>query len=165
MWTLSWACRRSNTQIPSVLAPGSEGHRPQRYLSRSSEYCSKASDILPSCKHGEDSSAVDCTSNGLSSNNRIQVVDTHRSLMRRGLDIAARSLSGMTWQHPFTILVAIWSKTAITLQKHMIPAQHIPSPDVLWATMQLKTSVNTFQWNEEGEFKEPKPKNHYTATK
>lgn len=66
---------------------------------------------------------------------RLQVVETHRHLIRRRLAMAGSGLCNVSINHTLTLLVAIWPQTVITTPEHMIIAHYIASPDVLWAML------------------------------
>lgn len=63
----------------------------------------------------------------------LQIVEVHPHLMQEKHEMMARGLGlcDVSMDHFLTFLVASWSKTAITLSKHMIIAHCTATPDFL----------------------------------
>lgn len=70
--------------------------------------------------------------------------------------MVARGLYDAVPNRPFHILVANWSKKAMTLPKNMTIAQSTASPNTIWPTPAQGDSINMTRLYKEAETKEEK---------
>lgn len=75
----------------------------------------------------------------------------------------ARGQCDISMNHFFTLLVANWTKTAITIPKYMIFAHCVAAPDVLCSRPVHGDSVNIFRLYKEAEITEENLERHYSV--
>lgn len=95
----------------------------------------------------------------------LQVVEPHPHLICQRLSMLARGPSNVSMNHAFTLLLANWSKTALSLPKHMLISHCVAVRDVLWPILLHGYSLNNTQLYREAEAKGQKRDRHIVAAK